>query len=364
MKSLKQACGQDPPSAELEVVGTVQHRAWIERSHPPVEHLGSGVWSIPVPMPDHPLRYVNCYVIESRQGPVLVDPGWPAGASIDHLTAGLRTIGCELSEVHGILVTHGHTDHVGIAGHLREVSGCWISMHAADAELVRTMQDGSTSGHRNATWMDLCGVPSAERAAMSFTPDSFAWTNDAEPDRLIADASDCGVPARSVVAQWTPGHTPGHLCFTLPAEGMLLTGDMVLPRITPHVGSNADGLRPLANFLASLDALLSMPADIQVLPGHEYRFRGLRARVDALRRHHEHRTAEVVDVILEAGAGTAWDIATRLTWSRSWAETTGTRRRLAVAETLAHLEWLEQQVRVSRTGQVPAVWYPMGCRQA
>ena len=58
----------------------------------------------------------------------------------------------------------------------------------------------------------------------------------AEPDRLINDGDPVPVPGRDVRAVWTPGHTPGHLCLHDAAAGVLLTGDHLLPRISPNIG--------------------------------------------------------------------------------------------------------------------------------
>src|SRR5918912_940015 len=102
----------------------------------PVVQVRPGLWSVPVPIPDNPLRYVFVYVFETDAGPYLVDAGWNTDDAYETLCAGLRQAGTDLAEVRGVLVTHIHPDHYGLAGRVREASGAWVSLHRADAALV------------------------------------------------------------------------------------------------------------------------------------------------------------------------------------------------------------------------------------
>src|SRR5436853_4834426 len=103
---------------------------------PPVERVRPGLWSIPVPLPNNSLRYVFVYAFETDAGPYIVDAGWNTDDAYDALDAGLRHAGTSISDVQGVLVTHIHPDHYGLAGRVREASGAWISLHPADAALV------------------------------------------------------------------------------------------------------------------------------------------------------------------------------------------------------------------------------------
>jgi glyoxylase-like metal-dependent hydrolase (beta-lactamase superfamily II) len=341
------------------VTGVEQWQAWQAGEPPPVEHVAAGVWSIPVVIPDNPLRYVLCYAVESPAGPVLVDPGWPSDASWAELTAGLGRAGFRPEDVSGILVTHAHSDHHGLAGRLRERSGCWVGMHELEAAALRRLRDGSEVEHRNGPWQRLCGVPEAERASLAMDGERMRTVADLEPDRLIADGDGDLVPGRRVEARWTPGHTPGHLCFRFLDEGLLLTGDHLLPRITSNVSTyDLDGADELGRYLTSLADVRewTQDRDPEVLPGHEYRFRGAGERVAAVLAHHQERSTEIVAAVQDLGRATVWNVAARISWSRSWEQTTGGRRRLALAETLSHLRHLEHASRLTATPGPPARW--------
>ena len=93
-------------------------------------------------------------------------------------------------------------------------------------------------------------------------------------DRLIAHGDLVDVPGLRLRAVWTPGHSPGHLCFHDETHGLLLTGDHVLPRITPNISAWDLESEPLAAYLDSLEELRALEPS-EVLPAHEYRFAGL-----------------------------------------------------------------------------------------
>src|ERR1700676_1265991 len=105
---------------------------------PPVERVRPGVWSIPVPLPNNSLRYVLVYAFETDAGPYIVDAGWNTDDAFNTLTAGLGQAGFEMSDVQGVLVTHIHPDHYGLAGRVREASGAWVALHPADANMLES----------------------------------------------------------------------------------------------------------------------------------------------------------------------------------------------------------------------------------
>ena len=92
--------------AGQDVTGTRQLEAWRQRVLPPVEELGGDLWSIPVPIPNNPLRYVSSYAFGTGAGLVLLDTGWNADESWQALLAGLASIGASPQDVRGVLVSH------------------------------------------------------------------------------------------------------------------------------------------------------------------------------------------------------------------------------------------------------------------
>jgi glyoxylase-like metal-dependent hydrolase (beta-lactamase superfamily II) len=317
------------------VTGTAQRDAWRARVMPPVEKVRPGLWSLPVPMPDSPLRYVLAYAIEQPDGIALIDTGWPSDESWDALVAGLAAIGATVGDVRAALITHMHSDHHGLSGRVRAESGAWIGMHANDADLLKRRIDPEALIAAMRAWVIARGGSAQDAVELGGTPEQRAsFVGLADPDRLIDDGDH---PLPGLRAVWTPGHTPGHLCFHDETRDLLFSGDHILPRISPnislHPGQPAD---PLGDFTASLEKAGAIEVD-EVLPAHEYRFAGLRERTDDLLRHHDTRLGEVQAILAARPGATTWEVAERLTWSRTWPEIQGFIRRSALGETLAHL---------------------------
>ena len=327
----------------ITVTGTTQQQAWRDRVLPPVEKVRPGVWSVPTPFPDSPLRYVLAYLVETPRGPALVDTGWPSVEAWDGLVAGVRETGHEVSDVTAVLVTHFHADHFGLAHRVREASGAWIGMHALDARAVSRFSSLAEFAVADRAWQVRRGVPADEIEGMLPSPLAESRDRRAGPDVMIEDGvrplGEDG-PLRAI---WTPGHTPGHLCFADERYNLLLTGDHVLPRISPNISpSPVTTDDTLGIYLRSLAELASTDPD-EVLPAHEYRFSGLPARVRQLQDHHRARLREILAVVAGAEGCTTANVAERLTWSRPWDQAHGIVRRSAIGETYAHLVYLERR---------------------
>jgi glyoxylase-like metal-dependent hydrolase (beta-lactamase superfamily II) len=160
------------------------------------------------------------------------------------------------------------------------------------------------------------------------------------PDRHLSDGELADVPGWRLRAMHTPGHTPGHLCFVDEAARRLFAGDHTLPRITPNISVQPGGpANPLADYLDSLAKISDFDAD-EIMPAHEWRFRGLAERAGAIAAHHERRLAELLAAIAANPGATPWDLAGRLTWSRPWDQYSGEIRFIAVTETAAHVNEL------------------------
>ena len=341
------------------VTGTVQKEAWDRNVIPPVEKVRPGMWSVPVPIPNNPLRYVSVYVLELDNGVALVDAGWPTDDAWDALNAGLTETGGSMSDVRAVVVTHLHPDHYGLAGRVREASGAWVGLHPADAKLLDARyHDTDGLVDRMRELLAMSGVPEDKLPDLAFASMEVKSTLDvALPDVLIEDDQLIALPGWDFRAVWTPGHSPGHICLYSDHHKLLLSGDHVLPRITPNISFHSQQFaNPLGDYLESLAKVRALHPD-EVLPAHEYRFSGLEDRVDALTKHHVDRLVEI-EGILEKNPGiSCWDITLALSWSRPWDDIHDYMQRAANGETLAHLVLLERRGRVVREATVPARFY-------
>ncbi|GIL27047.1 MBL fold metallo-hydrolase [Actinocatenispora comari] len=348
----------DTVAPTVTVTGTAQHAAWQRRVLPPVEQVRPGLWSVPVPIPHNPLRYTLCYLFPGADGVVLVDPGWDSPDGRTALTAGLAAAGAAPHEVAGVVITHTHPDHHGLSGWLRETAGAWVAMHPDEAaSMPSRLWQGLTLDDDRA-FLRTHGVPAGEVDTIAVDPGQVAaLLAMAEPDRYLTDGEFAPIPDRQVRAVLTPGHTPGHLCLHDADAGVLLTGDHLLPRISPTIGvhTDRDG-DPLTDYLAALGRMDGY-GEVEALPAHEYRFRGVPDRARQLVAHHDHRAAEILAVLDAVPAPTTWQLAERITWSRGWERLVGVPRRLALAETVAHLYQLRTAGVVTDRAGAPTRWY-------
>jgi len=343
----------------MEITGTAQHEAWQRRVLPPVEQVRPGLWSIPVPIPHNPLRYTLSYAFADASTVVLVDPGWDSADGRHALKSGLAAAGVDVTDVTGVVVTHVHPDHHGLSAWLRDEAGAWVGMHPLEASSLPARLWGEHGPDADQGWLVRAGVPATEVEMLAVDEERLGpLLLMAEPNRLIEDGDLLPLPTRLVRAVWTPGHTPGHLCLHDAEAGVLLTGDHLLPRITPNIGAHGVDDDPLGEYLVSLSKTTAFQAD-EALPAHEHRFRGIGVRAQALIAHHDERGAEVVRAAARLPDPTAWAIAATLTWSRGWDALNGLLRRMALAETVAHLHHLAATGVVTSSGDVPARWRPV-----
>lgn len=319
-----------------------------------VREVAAGVLRIQLPCDMPGLGHVNCYVLEDNKGLALVDPGFPFKRSISVLRRRLTESGLSVSNVHSVIVTHSHPDHYGGASWLQEESGAEIITHemfstpfeafGAKPVVGCHTEDRMTrlGPWEDAPWGDDPGLNLAELP--SEEAERFrAFSKLAEPTRRVHDGEVLRLAGREWTVVHTPGHTDDHICLFDPVEQVLMTGDHVLPTISPNINGVAVELDPLGAYLHSLEKVGVLSGRIEtVLPAHGNAFGDLRHRVDEIADHHQLR----LDTLREAMAGqskglTVNELAECLFQPRS-------RGRMANTETFAHVEHLALQGVVTR----------------
>jgi glyoxylase-like metal-dependent hydrolase (beta-lactamase superfamily II) len=312
--------------------------AWIE---PGAFEVTPGVHRIPLPLPTDGLRAVNVYAIESADGLVLVDSGWALDVARDRLEQALGTLDHDLGDIQRFLVTHMHRDHFTQAIALRRTFGAKIALGIGEQPSL----DYVLAGRSNTKLAEM--IRWGARPLIDAWREAGATGGDGRenyepPDEWLEGTTSIDLGDRTLLALPTPGHTQGHVVFVDERAGVLFAGDHVLPHITPSIGFEpVSGRLPLGDYLDSLRLVRSYP-DLRLLPAHGPVAPSVHARVDELLAHHEDRLAESLEAVRD-GAGTAYDAARRLGWTRRhrrFDDLDLFNQTLATGETAAHLELL------------------------
>jgi glyoxylase-like metal-dependent hydrolase (beta-lactamase superfamily II) len=313
-----------------------------------------GVWRLPLPLKDSPLGHVNTYLVRSDTGYLLVDCGWDTVDTLKALEGHLRALDIRFADIRHLVVTHIHPDHYGLAGRLREITTAELSFHRLERLYIESRYANANELlEEMREWLRLNGTPQAELDQLSRgSTGMLSRVQIAYPDKTLDGGEEisCGRFAFKVI--WTPGHSAGHICLYDARHKVLLSGDHVLPRITPSVGLHVQAAsNPLADFLDSLKLIGRLEAEL-VLPGHGEPFNGLPERTAALIAHHQRRLDEIVGLLPPGSeqALTAFQLAQGMRWSsrRDWDDLGGFERRMAVTETLAHVELLHARAQVEK----------------
>lgn len=204
---------------------------------------------------------VNAYLVEERGEITLVDAGMPG--QYGELERELRVMGRSLRDIRAVVLTHGHTDHIGFAERLRRELSVPVSIHEADAALARGAAPNPARG------LGPWRVSPLLR---------FVWyalrQRGLRPPKLLqvatfGDGATLDVPGSPRVVL-VPGHTPGSAALHLPSLDALFVGDALATYAVTN-GRKGPQLAPFtadrAQALASLARIEGMAASL-VLPGH------------------------------------------------------------------------------------------------
>jgi len=322
-----------------------------------------GIHQLKVPIPDNPLEYTNVYLVQGDGENLLIDTGWNSEDALQSLKQQLNEIGISPKDISQVVVTHAHGDHYGLAGRLKELSSATINLHhLEEGLLVPRYQNMDEFLSQTEQWFLSHGVPAHE---IPTSWPSFAGAQrpaaPIQPDNTLHGGETISAGMFKLQVIWTPGHSQGHVCLYEPIQKLFFSGDHVLPVITPNISLQPQSnMNPLSDFINSLNMVAQLDVNL-VLPAHENIFTDLRKRVTEIIEHHNLRNSEILEA-MKAGAKTAYDISTRITWMP---ELGGVRfkdlaqwdKRMAVSETLAHLEAMIVNGKVDKFHKDSNIYY-------
>ncbi len=317
------------------------------------EHLGHGISTIRLPLPFRSPDTVNAYVLESGGGLTLIDCGVGSEEGMAALSSGFATLGLDMRAVDNLIVTHLHPDHVGLAPRLIEELGCRLVMHETAVGRLDRYNDTEGLIERTRRLADRHGVPRELRAALADLGPRPPWMPVMKPpDVTVTDGEMIPLGTRrNLEVIHTPGHESTHICLRDSLTGILFAGDHVLPRITPVIMYDEDAADTLGDYLASLDRLISMEIGL-TYPAHGAIVERGTKRVEQIILHHDRRLSGMEDAV-RLGPATAWKVL-RASFRPHLSPL---EQRLALRETVAHLEYLRLREHLRAFEEDGTLWY-------
>lgn len=298
--------------------------------------VAPGIYKVELPLP-FKLDHVNSYLLRGKNGWVIIDAGLNYPPSANAWERVFKDLSLRYSDIEGIYITHYHPDHYGASGWLQGLTGAPVFMHRTESHFVDQMwkkgranlpvvgelfkENGMPPNLINEVLEDITGIWNVVQPYPSLS--------------LLDGGETVEMGGRSFEVIHTPGHSDGHICFYNPDDGILISGDHLLPKISSNIGLwPASHPNPLDLFLSSLERVGGLAVKT-ALPAHGTAITDSNGRVRELLEHHRQRLDQIAE--LAGNGATAYQICIKLFGPGLNLHEI----RFALTETLAHLAYLE-----------------------
>jgi glyoxylase-like metal-dependent hydrolase (beta-lactamase superfamily II) len=320
--------------------------------------VAENIYQLRLPLP-FALNHVNCYLLRDEGGWTLIDAGLNRPELRERWHGAWEELGIAPADIHRVVLTHMHPDHFGLAGWLQQETGAQVFLSPREIDIARVTWLEDITPDRGAIvarYMHSAGVGADVAEVITTQQDYLRSLTYPHPRAITAlhPGATIDMGGRHWTAIHAPGHADGQLIFYCASNRLLLCGDQVLQRITPNIGvwptTEPD---PLARYLQSLGQLGTLDVDL-ALPGHYGPIVAWGERIGELQAHHDHRlevmAAAVREITAAEGGATALEVSYRVFDYDRFSQH---EVRFAVAEALAHLEYLAERGRLHRV-ETPA----------
>lgn len=264
--------------------------------------VAPGLFWVRMPLP-FALNHINLWLVEDGDGWTIVDTGlW-----LDETKANWRKIfaekkvGAEYGKpVKKVVVTHFHPDHMGLAGWMCEEFNAPLWTTRTEWLMCRMLgMDTEAANHSSVARFYASHGLDPEIAGQMFAKgNSYRERTMPAPTGYtrLTDGQEIEIGGRAWRVIVGTGHSPEHACLYCAELGVLISGDQILPKITPNISvwASEPAANPLQDYVDSLARFRGLPDDTLVLPSHNYPFTGLRTRLQELAHHHDRRLEDIM----------------------------------------------------------------------
>lgn len=320
-----------------------------------VVEIAPGVLWLRMPLPMVGLNHINLWLFDEGDSWTIVDTGVNDPETVKVWE---RVFKEELGgkPVSRLVCTHFHPDHMGVAGWLVKRwndiplwtgRGEWMQAQALTSVRGEAWRDNSEKFYKltdadNVVAQGFINI--GNPYAKQVTPIPPAFHRLEQGDTFTMGGRDWEIITGK-------GHSPEHVCLFCRNDNILISGDIVLPNISPLLGvwANEPNQDSLGEYLSCLPQFTHLPEDTLVLPSHKLPFTGLHRRIAELEHHHDERLETTLGACQEPA--TAWDV-TGVLFDR---ELPPFHKILALSESIAHLNYLWKKGEITRT-VIDGVW--------
>ena len=316
-----------------------------------LDEVRPDLWELRLPIPFEDGR-INCFLLREGDAVDMIDCGMKEERSLGLIAEAIRAVAGARGHLRRLVVTHIHPDHYGGAGEIIGRNGAELFLHRLEVPMVHPRYlEIDQLVDEVGRFLEVHGVPSPEAEVLKNASRRFRdFVTPADPALQLDGSESVQLGGRRLRVEWTPGHSPGHVCLWDPDENLLFAGDQLLPDDTPNIGLHPQSTpNPLDDYLAGLRRLLALQPAL-VLPAHGRPFTAAGERVATLVQHHRRRKDQILELV-GGGEMTAWEVTTAV-----WGERPNLlEMRMALHEGLAHLQSLSLDGRLEKRATTGAI---------
>lgn len=300
-----------------------------------IQKISKNLYRIPIPVP-FPMKYVYCYLFHSEKKSVIIDAGFNNKEGRNAWRRVFKELAIDPSCVSSIFITHFHPDHFGLAGWLQQLTDAPVIMSEIEWKMAKTVW------YEKRIQIDLVGrMMRNHGVSESFATEIMTHMEQLQkhvlplPEVTSLATNNLNIEGENWEIFVVSGHCDGQLCFYNSEEKLMIIADQVLDKITPNISKWPNAAEdPLSLYLKSLEELKQYEVQ-RALPGHGKIVKNFLNRIDEIVNHHHRRLQKIKESLHRKV--TAYEVACQIF---NYEAFTPHQWRFAMAETIAHLEYL------------------------